>query len=160
MGTSKDLARLVAVGLVLGLALAAAGCAPFPLRQENRVKEEPAAESTPASSTSATTPADGSAGAEIYRTGMTAMGPIPFTGGDSTAVASCARCHGIDGKGGTAPDITWPVLTKAGYNRDTVVRAITKGVNEKGKPLPKEMPRFAPSKADLDALVAYLQTLK
>jgi cytochrome c oxidase subunit 2 len=62
-----------------------------------------------------------------------------------------------------APDITWDDLTKeghSGYTVETVKRAITQGLDEKGKPLDDTMPRWSMAPEDLDDLVQFLMTLR
>jgi cytochrome c oxidase subunit 2 len=86
---------------------------------------------------------------------------------------ACADCHGQQGHGGTVymmmaqyqvPNITWPVLTGADFippfTVDTVKRAVTQGLDEKGKALDPFMPRWIMSVQDLSDVVSYLQTLK
>jgi len=86
---------------------------------------------------------------------------------------ACADCHGEQGHGGTVymmmaqydvPNITWPELTGPDFippfTVDTVKRAITQGLDEKGKALDPFMPRWSMSPQDLSDLVSYIQTLK
>jgi mono/diheme cytochrome c family protein len=130
----------------------------------------PAAEPTASESTESTTAAaqpekgketsGGGVGGDIFRTGMNQNGPVAFTGGDGKAVAPCVQCHGLDGSGGTAGDIRWPALSKAGYKDDTLRRAIVNGVNVKNKPMDKLSPRYTLSPHDLGALVAFVKSLK
>ena len=90
-----------------------------------------------------------------------------------TRAFACADCHGTDGHGGTVymmmtqyevPNITWASLTGPDYTPaftvDTLKRAITQGLDEKGKALAPFMPRWSMSAQDLSDLVSYLQTLK
>ncbi len=58
-----------------------------------------------------------------------------------------------------APDVTYHTLVKEGYTSATIGRAITKGLDEAGKPLDEAMPRWGMDSADLDATIAYLKVL-
>jgi mono/diheme cytochrome c family protein len=91
------------------------------------------------------------------------------------AAVPCASCHGVDGRGrpegGIAPpDITAPSLAaprvagsgrrgRPGYDGAALIRAITLGIDPAGNRLDPVMPRFALSRSDADALVAFLQRL-
>jgi mono/diheme cytochrome c family protein len=92
----------------------------------------------------------------------------------ATAVP-CASCHGADGRGRPEgriipPDISGPSLAAAsaatpnrrarpGYDAAAIVRAVTTGIDAGGDRLDPVMPRFALSRADADALVAFLRYL-
>jgi mono/diheme cytochrome c family protein len=116
-------------------------------------------------------------GREIFRHGTSGGGrrvsvtlngePVPVTFG-------CAGCHGRDGRGrsegGTRPpDIRWESLVRpaAGgarhprpaYDRATLVRAITMGIDPGGRPLDPVMPRYQLMREDADDLLAYLGRL-
>jgi mono/diheme cytochrome c family protein len=90
--------------------------------------------------------------------------------GDTRVAASavpCASCHAPDGRGKseggvTPPDLRHAALTRpyaAPYDDKLLRRAITMGVSSSGKALSKVMPRYQMSRADLDALIAFLRTL-
>jgi cytochrome c oxidase subunit 2 len=92
---------------------------------------------------------------------------------------SCASCHGADAHGGTvqmmmtgveAPDIRWEHLTNEDhaeehgeqhptYTRETFERAVTEGLDPEGEELHWMMPRWDMTQAQLDDLIAFLQTL-
>jgi mono/diheme cytochrome c family protein len=77
------------------------------------------------------------------------------------ATAKCASCHSIGGKGNKKGP-----LDDAGSKltvdelREWIVnpKAMTKKTNSKRKPIMKEHPKLTP--VEIDALVAYMQTLK
>src|SRR5262245_32415817 len=88
----------------------------------------------------------------------------------------CASCHGQDGLGrpeaGVAPtNITWSNLTKPyglrhdngrshpPYSFDTLIRAVTDGVDPAGNALDPAMPRYTLNSSVARDLVAYLQRL-
>jgi ABC-type branched-subunit amino acid transport system substrate-binding protein len=88
----------------------------------------------------------------------------------------CASCHGPDGLGrpdaGVVPsDITWANLTKPyglrhdngrshpPYTADTIVRAVTAGVDPAGNSLDPAMPRYTLDSTAIQDLVAYLKRL-
>ena len=88
---------------------------------------------------------------------------------------SCAACHGLTGQGSTftrkgqtikVPALLWSDL-KTAYSKDPsrgtvdqqVSEAITKGLDEEGKPLNPMMPRWVSlSKPQVDSLISYLKT--
>lgn len=99
---------------------------------------------------------------------------------------SCASCHGADANGGVhtmgmevmdAPSIRWAALADheadphvddtgvdhteqdVGYDFETFVQAVTKGLHPDGEPLGDDMPRWDISEADLGDLADYLQSL-
>jgi mono/diheme cytochrome c family protein len=92
---------------------------------------------------------------------------------------SCAVCHGEDARGGTvrmmmstveAPAIRWEHLTEEQrddehgkehpvYTVDTFKQAVTEGLDPSGEELHWMMPRWDMTEAQLDDLVAYLQSL-
>lgn len=123
-------------------------------------------------------------GERIYLTGTSESGPpisaqMPgvhrLPGGDM----GCATCHGPDASGGTvqmmmtsmkAPDIRWEHLVEAEhheeegeehltYTVESFKRAVTEGVDPSGEDLHWMMPRWEMADAQLDDLIAYLQTL-
>jgi cytochrome c oxidase subunit 2 len=117
----------------------------------------------------------GSNGERIYFTAASSSGsPIVARIGTMTTqsgMLSCASCHHADGKGGpgnmmsriyNSPDIRYSILTAGNppYTDDLIKRAITKGVNPKGKTLDPPMPVWKMSDDDLNDLMAYLKTLK
>ncbi|HET8538638.1 MAG TPA: ABC transporter substrate-binding protein [Anaeromyxobacter sp.] len=94
----------------------------------------------------------------------------------SAEQVTCAGCHGDDGlgrpEGGVTPTpITWGDLTKPWgrtldsgrqhppYDDRTLARAVTDGVDSAGNPLQAAMPRYSMSRADTEALVAYMKRL-
>jgi mono/diheme cytochrome c family protein len=120
-------------------------------------------------------------GQRIYFVARSMSGKsITFTGGPHwfrMHGGSCVSCHGPDGRGGMrvpmtnqiAPDIRYPTLTSDGhgiegnqkhsaYTDETLRRAITKGLDPKGRPLDDAMPRWSMSERDLDNLIDYLKS--
>ena len=86
---------------------------------------------------------------------------MTFTGGlANTKSAACANCHGANGKGkkGLGPDIRGSAL-KPDFNVATFSRAVTKGLDEAGKPLDKKMPKINATPEETAALWAYVNTL-
>ena len=83
----------------------------------------------------------------------------------ATWTASCARCHGADGKGQTmmgkklgAKDYT-DAAVQAALTDDAAAKAIKEGVKDKdGKSVMKPAQNL--SDADVKALVAYMRTFK
>lgn len=123
------------------------------------------------------------AGRRLYREGIALDGrsvgarvgvqslPVP------AAAVACANCHGADGKGRPEgglrpPEITWRELSKPyGHRHDSgrahppftpesFHRALGEGIDPAGQRLNPAMPRFALSRADSAALVAYLQRIE
>ena len=101
-------------------------------------------------------------------------------GGMGGGMATCAGCHGPDGRGGQArlmlrsfdaPDIRYSTLTAdelahtrdgqehIAYMDETVKRAITLGVNPTGQSLERLMPRWTMSDEDLNDLIDFLKSL-
>ena len=92
----------------------------------------------------------------------------------------CVACHGANSDGGRSMPRFWnsvPPLTPDAlfgehaegkqddghgdhekYTDETLIRAITRGVDPSGKPLDPAMPRWSMSNQDLDDLLAYLKT--
>lgn len=92
------------------------------------------------------------------------------------SVMPCVNCHGRDGQGrpssGIYPsNITYKELTKPyhvrqmdgrqrpAYNEETLVRAITKGIDPAGNRLNPAMPIYSMAEEELNALVTYLKRL-
>lgn len=122
-------------------------------------------------------------GKRIYRTGRGAAGPeiTALIGGEdgtevSAAELPCAGCHGLDGRGrpegGVNPsDLTWEALSRPyavgkpggrshpAYDRRTLKRAITLGIDAGGSPLLQAMPRYRLTQHQAAALIAYLERL-
>jgi ABC-type branched-subunit amino acid transport system substrate-binding protein len=121
-------------------------------------------------------------GKALYVEGIGAKGkPVKaYIGDESSAVDGdtlpCAGCHGDDGRGrpegGIVPtDVTWSNLTKPyghhhgnyrqhpAFTERSLATALARGTDPAGNPLDSAMPRFALTKADLNALVAYLKRL-
>ena len=82
--------------------------------------------------------------------------------------AKCASCHGADGKGATDQgakmaigDYTAPAWQKA-HTDAQIKDAVSKGVNRTKDGKKQEMDAFADKldAAQIDALVAYIRTLK
>ena len=87
----------------------------------------------------------------------------------------CSNCHGSNGEGtvegGVAPPaIRWrdllaparsPLTNRAriAYDRTSLGRAITDGVDPSGAPLHPGMPRYQLSNTQLDELIAYLEVI-
>jgi mono/diheme cytochrome c family protein len=113
----------------------------------------------------------------IYRAGTDAHGtPIPFSGGMMMR-ASCAGCHGRDGRGRstamfTAPDITYPNLTDPRgmlepdgsrgptFTDGALKQAITKGIDPEGGRLAWPMPLWQLTGQEWTDLLSYLKTLR
>jgi ABC-type branched-subunit amino acid transport system substrate-binding protein len=121
-------------------------------------------------------------GRQIYHTGTSPWGePISaILGGQRSlldaAILPCVSCHGPEGRGRpegsvTPSDITWSALTRPypisrpdgrshpPYDRRTLVRAFTLGVDPAGNRLHAAMPRFRMSQRDAEALAAYIEQL-
>jgi cytochrome c oxidase subunit 2 len=112
-----------------------------------------------------------SLGEQIYYTGSGMKGPIPFSGGPMWLWmhgGACVTCHGIKGRGGVPimmgaaipADISNEALKEDHYTDALLKKAITQGIDEKGKALNWTMPRWQMSETDLNALIDYLKTLK
>lgn len=133
----------------------------------------------PGGSSASTGPLAGAAlGEQIFQTGTDGNGRIiprsGVTGMMGSAVA-CADCHGSDARGRTiqimmgqvdAPDIRWRTLTApptqpgdVAFDPDSFFRAVTQGIDPTGATLKTFMPRWQLTRAQSDAIVAYLETL-
>ncbi len=115
-------------------------------------------------------------GAWIFNTGSDPNGqPIGYSGGMMMS-ASCASCHGANGRGlrtpmFVSPNITYRNLTDpAGmvepdggrgmkYADDFIRRAVTQGLDAEGKPLDAFMPHWQLTDGEWNDLLAYLKTL-
>lgn len=116
-------------------------------------------------------------GAWIFRTGAAPDGqPIPYSG-SMMMRASCAGCHGVDGRGlrtpmFVSPNVTYRNLTDlAGmlepdgtrgptYTDDQIRRAVTQGTDAEGKPLDWPMPRWQLTDQEWNDLLAYMKMLR
>lgn len=128
--------------------------------------------------------ASASLGRQIYELGSDASGPIPraIPGGGLSGLgmmaSGCADCHGPDGRGGRigmmmfgvvdVPDIRYSTLTAPhsdqgtttpGWTDAEIARAIIDGTDPAGQPLATPMPRWAMTRQDVDAVIAYLKEL-
>lgn len=104
-------------------------------------------------------------GEEIYLTGRSGTGGRIFSNFGMMRIG-CANCHGADGTGGlkfpdgtVSADVRWKTLAKAGFTETIVKRAITEGLDEKGSPLGRYMPRWTIDASDLDDLILFMKTL-
>ena len=121
-------------------------------------------------------------GRQLYHEGVAADGTsvtATVAQGSLTLPATkvpCASCHGSDGLGrpdaGVIPsNITWANLTKPyglrhengrshpPYTADTIIRAVTSGVDPAGNALDPAMPRYTLSDKSAHDLVAHLKRL-
>ncbi len=120
-------------------------------------------------------------GRQIYVTGKSPSGAAidAVLAGDvvvDAAKVPCVGCHGEDGRGrpegGMEPsDITWEQLGKPyggrggdgreheAYDAAALRKAIAMGIDPSGNRLAPTMPRHRMALADMDSLVAYLETL-
>lgn len=128
-------------------------------------------------------------GERIYFTGTSSSGDaigaqMPGMHRMQGGGMACADCHGPDGRGGTfrvmmgsyrAPDIRYETLTAKQheheesegehqehppYTDETIIRAITDGVDPSGEQLAFPMPRWQMSESDLNDLLDYLKALE
>lgn len=122
-------------------------------------------------------------GKQIYFQGTSPRGEAiaAYLGADATrlpgAAATCAGCHGADGRGrpeaGVIPsDVTWEHLLKPyghrhvmgrrhpAFTEDSLKDAIRTGRDPAGNHLDPSMPVYEMADADLDDLLAYLRRLK
>ena len=122
-------------------------------------------------------------GRQIYERGTSPSGQAltaRLGGADFELPASalpCLGCHGADGagnaEGGVTPaDITWDALTRPArrrtergwverpaYDRRTLIRAVTLGVDAGGRELDTTMPRYGLSRQDAEDLVTFIEGL-
>ena len=155
------LASAIAV-VVVGSALSAgcSGTAPSP----SSTTPPAVTPVTPPPSTPSTPPVSGiDLGKLIFQTGTDNAGVIPTKGGIAKiTVNACKNCHGANAKGGKplpGPDIRGSKL-QPDFNEAKFVTAVTTGIDDAGKPLHKQMPRFSATPEDTAALWQYLNSLK
>jgi ABC-type branched-subunit amino acid transport system substrate-binding protein len=119
-------------------------------------------------------------GRQLYREGGYGTNITATLGQESLSLPAtkvpCASCHGPDGLGrpeaGVVPsDITWANLTKPyglrhdngrshpSYTADSIIRAVTSGVDPAGNILDRAMPRYTLDGTTAEDLVAYLKRL-
>lgn len=120
-------------------------------------------------------------GQEIYRRGEASGAPAitaQLREGDASYPARnfrCSNCHGSAGQGGRDAGLRLPAIDaetlarpitlqgerhpRPPYNRETLKRAITSGIDAAGTPLGAGMPRYRMSEAQLDALIDYVEVL-
>lgn len=104
-------------------------------------------------------------GRALYTTGATRDGhAIESTLGETvvTTPLPCASCHGEDGRGraeGGVEPANLEADSLAAYDDAHLRRAITLGISRTGRRLDVAMPRYRLTRANADALVAYLRTL-
>ena len=158
--------------VLCGTLLILAGCvAPAPPEPEAGVSQDQVSRSNGEQIYTAATSQSG-----VAITADLGMGMMPAT------MATCASCHGTDGRGGQgrvmmrtfdAPDIRYSTLVSQDmgleqgeqadehppYNDETIRRAITEGASSSGEPLAWPMPLWAMSGDDLNDLLEYLKTL-
>jgi ABC-type branched-subunit amino acid transport system substrate-binding protein len=99
---------------------------------------------------------------------------LGLTGEPISATAfACANCHGLEGEGKQEGAMTIPAITsqhlftdapsdngaKRIYDDNTLVRAITKGINSQNKTLSPTMPKYNLTADQAQALLAYLKHL-
>jgi hypothetical protein len=120
---------------------------------------------------------DARAGERLYRTGVGASGaPVPaLVQGDvpiDGSTVSCASCHLGSGFGSlegnqVAPSLRWHRLAAAGmngngrrraYDPETLLRAVTEGLDPEGRPLSPLMPRYRLEPRDRENLAAFLRS--
>jgi cytochrome c553 len=157
----------------LTLLVILSGCSP---KSDSKSLKSPAEMKTAGPpSSAAPAAADASLGELIFTTGIGVSGQHIACEKGSTMFKSkpggCANCHGKDGKGKKTPqgkefppicfsDLCQPKGGKpAMYKEDALATPIVKGLDEEGKPLKDDMPRWKLTDAELAALVAYLKEL-
>lgn len=114
------------------------------------------------------TAGESASGAPITAVVSRGATPIP------ASILPCGGCHGDDGagrpEGGVVPsDVGWNTLVASyghkhsygrshpAYDADSIAAAIIQGVDPAGNELDMAMPRYAMSKDDMSALLAYLK---
>jgi mono/diheme cytochrome c family protein len=108
-------------------------------------------------------------GKAIYQTGKDNAG-AQITAKKPPLFHSCAACHRVDGSGGVhlpggavSADLRHSALVtkqRHPYTLTLVERAISKGVDNEGKPLDPVMPRWQLTKRDVHDVAAYVLTLR
>lgn len=108
-------------------------------------------------------------GQDIFQTGKDAYG-TQIIAQRKPLKSSCAACHRPNGMGGIqfpngpmSADLRHKSLVidqKPPYTLALVERAISKGIDNQGKPLDPVMPRWKLSKRDLHDVASYVLTLK
>ena len=117
------------------------------------------------------------AGERMYRNGVLPSGePITaLVAGDVPIVGtqfSCESCHGRSGMGAAEGDYVVPSVAaqflfaespqpaRPAYDKDSLAKLLREGVTPSGRVLsPQLMPRYQLADADVDTLLAYLETL-
>lgn len=91
----------------------------------------------------------------------------------SASLFPCANCHGLAGEGKQEGGLIVPPVSaeslfpsrgsstspRLAYDDNTLIRAITQGINVQNKPLSDAMPRYQLTEAQALALAAYLKRL-
>jgi hypothetical protein len=169
---------VIAVLAVFAVAIVVAGCAsPTPTPTTTTTQPSTTPSTAPSTQPSSTTPTTsptppspptvtGTAlGKMIWETGADNSGPVTWTQGVPNKMkgGACKQCHGLLGKGGPngAPNITYPKIKGTLKTEALFARAVSKGLDEAGKPLDKKMPRYgnlAPE--DLTGLWDFVKALK
>jgi mono/diheme cytochrome c family protein len=128
---------------------------------------------TPSAPATAAAPSSANLGKQIFTTGIGSSGKhVPYTQGmdmGPSGIGGCADCHGADGKGMDSmksPAIIYNALRKPLGKKppmyasdDALKQPIEKGLDEDGKPVSSDMPRWQLSDQEFQAVVAYLKTL-
>ena len=106
-------------------------------------------------------------GSQIFRTGRDVDGRR-ISAAHPPLRASCAACHGPNGAGGiritddvVSADLRHHALVtdqNPPYNLALLERAISKGIDNQGKPLDPVMPRWHLSQRDLRDVAEYVYT--
>lgn len=164
---TKSLVLAFAIAAAVAGAALSAGCSSTPASSPPAsppASVAPVPSATPPASTSATPAVSGSAlGKMIFETGQDNAGVIATTRGiPKIKVNACKNCHGANAKGGKplpGPDIRGSVL-QPDYDEAKFERAVTTGVDDGGKKLHNQMPRFSATPEDTAALWLYLNSLK
>ena len=121
--------------------------------------------------------ADVALGQRLFAEGVNARGepvraligrpPVPIAGES----AACVRCHHAGVADARVAELRWASLAqdddagmsglrpRSAYAERSFARAVTEGFDPRGVPLPASMPRYSLSRAEMDALIAYLRTL-
>lgn len=164
---TRILMLTAALGAASILAALSVGCSP---------STTGTAPTTPPASTQPSTPATAPASAPttpavtgielgklIYETGAGNNGMIATTRGiPKIKVNACKNCHGDNGKGGkplAGPDIRGVTL-QPDFDEAKFARAVTSGVDDGGKRLHNQMPRFSATPEETAALWLYVNSLK